>query len=293
MSTSCHQRPGGRATAARGSSRASSVTAPASDASPRAWARRWASKTVVGSRNAPQSIEGSPSSLENATTCSSCRRTRVPSAHASGWGAWSTRTPGRPENSSGSSAPSPNTWSAVTRANRSSSPTRSSAAASDAPFPSSHLSANTARTRPGARRFTAAATGPAWYPTTTTTRRRPAPRRVRTARPTRARPPTRTSALEPPPVTGARRSERPAARTTPTRGLADAERPDSGAACGSAPVLAVPSDVWSDNAPPIPGVSPFRIPPARSSGRASLTRARLDSFNLLDDGFTRTSFVAP
>src|SRR5918996_4912979 len=38
------------------------------------------------------------------------------------------------------------------------------------------------------------------------------------ARSTSRRPPNRTSAFEPPPVTARSRSDRPAARTTPTRG---------------------------------------------------------------------------
>ena len=87
VSTSCHHEPRGSEMASRGSVLASSVTAPASVASPRAAMLRCAANTDLGSRNAPQSIDGSPRSLENATTRSSCRRTRVPSAHASGSGA--------------------------------------------------------------------------------------------------------------------------------------------------------------------------------------------------------------
>src|SRR4051812_12816846 len=46
----------------------------------------------------------------------------------------------------------------------------------------------------------------------------PFERSIRTARSTKVSPPRRTSALEPPPVTRWSRSDRPAARTTPTRG---------------------------------------------------------------------------
>jgi hypothetical protein len=50
------------------------------------------------------------------------------------------------------------------------------------------------------------------------TRSSPAANRDRTARSTRLRPPSRSRALEPPPVTDASRWDRPAASTTPTRG---------------------------------------------------------------------------
>src|SRR5438093_565258 len=71
---------------------------------------------------------------------------------------------------------------------------------------------------------------------------------MRTARSTRAKPPIRTSAFEPPPVTPANRSERPAARITPTRGRADSD--ERGAAAVSAPVPVAPSDGPYDNMPP-------------------------------------------
>jgi hypothetical protein len=72
--------------------------------------------------------------------------------------------------------------------------------------------------RPRPSRPTTAATGPGSWPTTTRTRSSPAANRDRTARSTRLRPPRRSRTLEPPPVTDASRSDRPAASTTPTRG---------------------------------------------------------------------------
>src|SRR5205823_2750302 len=99
--------------------------------------------------------------------------------------------------------------------------------------------AMTGCTRPGAILDTTAATGPAWYPTTTTTRRTAAASNDFTALSTIGRPPRRTRALDPPPVTAWRRSDRPAARTTPTRALHDssvsADRcPDRRSASGTA-----------------------------------------------------------
>src|SRR6266576_2252267 len=65
-------------------------------------------------------------------------------------------------------------------------------------------------------------------------------------RSTSARPPTRTSAFEPPPVTPPNRSDRPAASTTPTRGTRGtrSEIPER-------PALATVSGCWSTLTPAV------------------------------------------
>ena len=162
-------------------------------------------------------MAGSSRCLPKATTASSTTRTRIPSAQASVPGAGSMSTAGSPAASSCSSPPSPKTWSAVTSTNSASPSTSLWTAASDAPRPSAHRSAYTTRTRPRPSRLTTVATGPASWPTTTTTRCSPAASRHRTARSTRLSPPSRSKAVEPPPVRDANCSDGPAASTTPTR----------------------------------------------------------------------------
>src|SRR5918996_143601 len=219
VSTSCHQASERIGTAVTGAVAARSVTAPASEPSPRARVRRTDSNTSRGRRSAPASTDGETVSFPSSSTRPArSTLTLVASFHTSGSGAGSTRTAGRPAPATSARASSAKTLSAVTTRKVGSSPSEPSAAASDTAFPSSHPAASTTCTRPGAVRWATAATGPAWYPTTTTTRSTPVARSVRMARSTSRRPPSRTSAFEPPPVTARSRSDRPAARTTPTRG---------------------------------------------------------------------------
>src|SRR5439155_7721893 len=121
------------------------------------------------------------------------------------------------------------------------------AADSEPPGSASHRSARTTLTAPGATSSAARAMATPWCPTTTTTLSSPVASRLRTARSIRLRPPSRRRSFERPCVTGLSRSERPAARTTPTRG-----RPMGSPAAVATESSGRVSTPWFDKLPPSP-----------------------------------------